>query len=105
MQFPDGAILSVGTIRCDDQIHEAVYLGYTPGGSTTPTMELELPPKSVEVVIRQLQDRANQARFINGEDVFEYPEPFPVRPVRPQARPKKRGSRKKKTDQQKKECR
>lgn len=97
MQFPDGAILSIGTVRCDDQIHQAVYLGYTPAGSTTPTMELELPPKSVEVIIRQLQDCANQARFVNGVDVWEYPEPYPARPSGPRARPQQRGVRKKKT--------
>jgi hypothetical protein len=100
LQFPHGAILSIGTIRCDDQIHEAVYLGYTPAGSTKPTMELELPPKSVEVVIRHLQDRANQARFINGVDVLEYTEPRPVRPSRGRARPRQRGIRKKPAGQQ-----
>jgi len=100
LQFPHGAVLSIGTVRCDDRIHEAVYLGYTPAGSTTPTMELELPPKSVEVVIRQLQDRANQARFINGVDLLEYPEPYPVRPSRPRARVQRRALRKKKTGQQ-----
>ena len=42
--------MCVGTIRCDDQIHQAVYLSYTPVGSATPTMELELPPKSIEVI-------------------------------------------------------
>jgi hypothetical protein len=99
LQFPHGAVLSIGTVRCDDQIHEAVYLGYTPAGSTTATMALELPPKSLEVVIRQLQDRANQARFINGVDVLEYPEPYPVRPSRPRARPQQRRLRKKKTGQ------
>jgi hypothetical protein len=93
LQFPDGAILFIGTIRCDDQIHEAVYLGYTRAGSTTPSMELELPPKSAEVVIRKLQECANQARFINGVGVLEYPEPYP-------ARPRQRGKRKQKTSQQ-----
>ena len=43
IQFPDGVLLTVGTVSCDDQVHQAVYLSYTPAGSTTPTMELELP--------------------------------------------------------------
>ena len=98
-QFPHGAVLSIGTIRCDDQIHQAVYLGYMPAGSTAPTMELELPPKSVEVLIRHLQDCANQARFINGVDVLEYPEPYPVRSPLPRARLQRRGIRKKKIGQ------
>jgi hypothetical protein len=94
-QFPHGAVLSIGTIRCDDQIHEAVYLGYTPAGSGGPTMELELPPKAVEVVIRQLQNSANQARFINGVVVWEYPEPFAARPSRSRERRQKREIKKK----------
>ncbi len=81
LRFPDGAVLSVGTVSCDDQIRQAVYLSYTPAGSTTPTMELELPPKTVEVIIRQLQEHANQARSINGARMLEYPEPHVVEPA------------------------
>lgn len=77
LAFPDGAVLSVGTVSCDDQIHQAVYLGYTPPDSPTPVMELELPPKSVDLIIGQLQDYANQARFVNGEPMLEYPTPHP----------------------------
>jgi len=78
MQFPDGAVLSVGTVSCDDQIHQAVYLSYTPSGSASPAMELELPPKTVDIIIRELQEHANQARFVNGACMLEYPEPHPV---------------------------
>ena len=80
MQFPDGAVLSVGTVSCDDQIHQAVYLSYTPSGSTSPAMELELPPKTVDIIIRELQEHANQARFVNVARMLEYPEPYPVPP-------------------------
>lgn len=97
LQLADGASLSIGTIRCDDQIHVAVYLSFTPAGSTTPTMELELPPKSVELIIRQLQGSANAARFINGVNLLEYPEPYPARPPRPRARLEPHGPRQKKT--------
>jgi len=99
LQLPDGAVLSIGTLSCDDQIHQAVYLAYTPAGSSTPSMELELPPKSVEVVIQQLQDHANHARFVNGERILEYPEPYPT--VLPGAAPRPRKARrhKKKPDQ------
>jgi hypothetical protein len=89
-QFPDGAILCVGTIRCDDQIHQAVYLSYAPAGSATPTMELELPPKTVEIIIQHLQERANEARYINGEKMLDYPKPFPVTPFRPKAKTPRR---------------
>ena len=78
--FPDGAVLSIGTMSCDDQIHQAVYLAYTHAGASAPSVELQLPPKSAEVIIRQLQEHANHARFINGERILEYPEPYPVAP-------------------------
>ena len=94
-QFPDGAILCVGTIRCDDRIHQAVYLSYSSSGSSTPSMELELPPKTVEVIIQHLQERANEARYINGEKMLEYPKPFPVKPFRPKAKTPRRRTIKK----------
>lgn len=70
-RFPDGANFCVGTTTCDDRIHQAVYLSYTPSGSTTPSLELELPPKTVEVLVRHLQERANEARFVNGETMLD----------------------------------
>jgi hypothetical protein len=99
LQLPDGAVLSLGTLSCDDQIHQAVCLAYTPARSSTPTTELEFPPKSVEVIIRQLQDYANQARFVNGEPMLEYPESYPVGPAGATRRTRKARGRKKKTGQ------
>ena len=96
LQFPDGGVLSIGTIRCEDDIHEAVYLGYKSAESEKPSFEIVLPPKSVDVVISQLQDRANQARFINGMKTLVYPEPYPE----VTASPKKQKTKKKKTGQQ-----
>ena len=75
LQFPDASVLSIGTVSCDDQIHQAVYLSYTPADSAAPCMELEIPPKTVEVIIHLLQERANEARFVNGERMLEYREP------------------------------
>jgi hypothetical protein len=94
-QFPDGAIFCVGTISCDDQIHQAVYLSYTPAGATTPNMELELPPKTVEDIIQHLQERANEARYINGDKMLEYPKPFPIKPFGPKAKTPRRKTIKK----------
>lgn len=94
LDFPDGSALSIGTVSCEDQIHQAVCLAFTPAGSSGPTMELELPPKSVEVIIRQLQEHANRARFINGTRMLEYPEPYPV-PPSGAARRKRKPSRSK----------
>ena len=93
-QFPDGSRLCVGTVSCDDQIHQAVYLSFTAAGSVTPSMELELPPKTVEVIIRHLQERANQARFVNGEKMLDYPEPTSAkRPGANQRQPRRRAIR------------
>ncbi len=57
-------------------------------------MELELPAKTIEVIIQHLQERANEARFVNGEKMLEYPKPVPVKPpgVRP-TRPRKKAFR------------
>jgi hypothetical protein len=90
LQFPDASILSIGTVSCEDQIHQAVYLSYTPADSPAPCMELELPPKTVEVIIRLLQERANEARFVNGELMLDYPEPSPAAPSRPHRKPSRR---------------
>ena len=84
-QFLDASNLSAGTVSREDQIHRAVCLSYTPAGSETPSMELELPPKTVEAIIRHLQERANEARFVNGEKMLDYPKPVPVKP--PGAKP------------------
>lgn len=100
-QFPDGGIFSVGTVSCDDQIHQAIYLSYTPAGSAVPSMELELPPKTVETIIRHLQERANEARFVNGEKMLEYPEPSSAKRSRPNPKPRRRKGTKKVTDSSK----
>ena len=99
LQLPDGAAMSVGTLSCDDQIHQAVYFAYTPAGSNAPTMELELPPKSVELIIRELQEHANEARFFNGERMLEYPKPYPAVPAGASQRKRKARRQKKKTSQ------
>jgi hypothetical protein len=58
-------------------------------------MELELPPKTVEIVIQHLQERANEARYINGEKMLEYPKPLPVQPFRTKAKTPRRKTIKK----------
>ena len=98
-QFRDAGILSIGTVSCEDQIHQAVYLSYTPEGSTAPTMELELPPKTVEAIIQHLQERANEARFVNGEKMLEYPKPVPVKPPGSKPARTRKKERKKATGQ------
>jgi hypothetical protein len=83
LSFNDGSTLLVATVSCDDRIHQAVYLSFTPAGAAAPSMELELPPKSVELLIELLQERANEARFINGEKMLVYANPSPQPPHPP----------------------
>ena len=93
LQFPDGGVLSIGTIRCEDDIHSGVYLGYKSAEEEKPSFEIVLPPKTVDVVISQLQNYSNQARFINGMKLLVYPEPYPETA----SRPKKQKTKKKKS--------
>jgi hypothetical protein len=77
IQFPDGAVLTVGTKRDDDNpLHYGVQLMFTTGTTPEPGMNVLLPPHSIDVLIPVLQDFANQARFIMGQKTVEYP-PMP----------------------------
>ncbi len=98
-QFPDGAILSVATITCQDTIHEAVHITYIHPSSPNSVMELALPPNSAELLIRALQERTNEARFINGEKLLDYPVPKPIDPVAA-LRAAQQRRKKKRTDRQ-----
>jgi len=83
-QFPDGAILTMGTKRDeDDPLLYGVHLLYASGNSPEPEMNILLPPHSVDVMIPVLEDMANQARFIMGYKTVEYP-------PRPQSKKPKR---------------
>lgn len=95
MRLPEGSILAIGTIACDDKIHQDVYVSYTRAGEAKPCLELSLPPKSIDVIIHYLQKRANDARFVNGEEMLEYPEPVPAEPLRKKLKqPRGKGSQK-----------
>ena len=86
LEFPDGAVLSVGTKRDDDDpLQYGVHLVFASGSTPEPEMNILLPPHSIDVLIPILQNMANQARYIMGEEMVEYP-------AMPQ--PKKRGKRK-----------
>ena len=83
-QFPDGAILTMGTRRDeDDPLVYGVQLVYASGRSSEPEMNILLPPHSVDVMIPVLETMANQARYIMGQRIVEYP-------ARPHAKKPKR---------------
>ena len=61
MQFPDGALLSVGTVAGDDQVHQAVYLSYTPA--------VAVPNVTGGSVVRSAADAFLRRRWVSS--VFE----------------------------------
>ena len=76
-QFPDGALLVVGAKRDDDDpLRYGVHLVYNSGRNPEPEMNILLPPHSIDVLIPVLEARANEARFIMGQKMVEYP-PMP----------------------------
>ncbi len=76
-EFPDGAVLTLGT-KCDgdDFMRYGVQMVFTLSPDSEPGMNILLPPHSIDVLIPVLQDLANQARFIMGQNMVEYP-PMP----------------------------
>jgi hypothetical protein len=73
LQFPDGAILAVGTKQDnDDPSHYGVHLVFTSGINSEPEMNILLPPHSIDVLIHILQEHANEARFIMGHKMVDY---------------------------------
>ena len=88
LQFPDGSILTVGTKRDDDDpLQYGVQLVYDSGATPEPGMNILLPPHSIDFLIPLLENLANQARFIMGQRMVEYP-------TRPQIRTPKRKKKK-----------
>ncbi|MGQ9661751.1 MAG: hypothetical protein ACUVWX_05340 [Kiritimatiellia bacterium] len=73
-RFPNGAVLVVGTRRDDDDpLGYGVHLGYSSGRNVEPEMNILLPPYSIDILIPILQEAANEARFIMGEKMVDYP--------------------------------
>jgi hypothetical protein len=69
-----GATLIVGTKRDDDDpLCHGVNLIFDSGRNAEPEMNILLPPHSIDILIRVLQERANEARYIMGQNMVEYP--------------------------------
>ena len=89
--FPDGSVLTVGTVTRDDHITKDVLISHEAPSDPDAALHILLPTSSVDHVIRALQERANEARFVNGEPILEYPElirdfPEPKRKRKPKTR-------------------
>ena len=75
LELPDGSVLTIDTSRdADDPLQCGVQLTFTSGLGVEPGMNLVLPPHSIDVLVPLLQNMANQARYIMGEKMVEYPE-------------------------------
>ena len=74
LQLADGATLTIGTKRDDDDpLYHGVNLVFASGRQPEPEMNLLLPPHSIDMLIQVLQERANEARYIMGQKMVEYP--------------------------------
>jgi len=91
--FPDGSVLAIGTVTRDDHITKDVFISHEDPSDPESALQILLPTSSVDHVIQALQERANEARFVNGEPILEYTEP-----IRDSPKPKRR--RKPKTRKQ-----
>ena len=99
--FPDGSVLTIGTNTRDDHITKDVRISHEDPSAPGSALHILLPTHSVDHVIRALQERTNEARFINGEPMLEYPEPIPNSPKPKQKRkprPRKQSSQQKSKD-------
>lgn len=74
--FPDGSELTIGTVTRDDHITKDVFISHENPSDPESALCILLPTSSVDHVIQALQARANEARFVNGERMLEYPEPI-----------------------------
>lgn len=84
--FPDGPVLTIGTVTRDDRITKDVLISYEDPSDPKSGLQIILPTNSVDHVIRALQERANEARFVNGERMLDYTQPTPDSPKLKQKR-------------------
>jgi hypothetical protein len=94
----DGSILTVGTMACEDNIHQDVFLRFTHANEAQPAMNIQLTPKAVDVLISKLQEYANEARFVNGTKMVDYGEPNSLNDCAKSSKKKKPAATKKKTN-------
>jgi hypothetical protein len=74
LQLADGATLTIGTKQDgDDPLYHGVNLVFDSGRNAEPEMNILLPPHSIDMLIQILQERANEARYIMGQKMVEYP--------------------------------
>jgi hypothetical protein len=74
LQFADGATLIAGMKWDDDDpLYHGVNLIFDSGRNAEPEVNILLPPHSIDILIRVLQERANEARYIMGQNMVEYP--------------------------------
>jgi hypothetical protein len=73
-EFPDGTSLVVAVKPVEDgSLQYGVNLIYNSGMNSKSEINLWLPPHSIDVLVPVLQESANEARFIMGHEMLDYP--------------------------------
>lgn len=91
LQFPDGALLVVGTKQDKNEpTRFGVNLVFSSDINSQPEMNILLPAHSVDVLIHVLQEHANMARFIMGHKMVDYSQKLEVKKKRKQSSARKR---------------
>ena len=90
-QLPDGSVFALGSIWDPDTLRQLVLIQFTGAGAPEPSIEFAISPASADMMIEALQKHANEARFISGQTMADYPVLAPRPGVK---RPGRRSSRK-----------
>jgi len=81
-QFPDGSLLTMGTRSDPDSFAFGVQIIYESGSWPEPEMNILLPPHSIDEMIPVLEEMANQARYLMGQKLVDYPPRPEKKPAR-----------------------
>jgi hypothetical protein len=71
--LPGGSVFRVGTMWDDETVRQLVLCQYTPAGAAEPLVEFAVSAASADMIITALQERANEARYISGQPMVDYP--------------------------------
>ncbi len=97
-EFPDGTSLVVAVRPVEDgSLKYGVNLVYNCDNNAESEISLWLPPHSIDVLVHVLQESANEARFIMGQETIDYPSITSTKNIKRKKKPTKAcsGSREK----------
>ena len=70
--LPGGDVFKVGTMWDQDTVRQLILFQYIAAGAKEPIVEFAVSPKSADMIISSLQERANEARYISGLPMVDY---------------------------------